>query len=97
MSFFDTLLQLNPANPLHTYAIEQAILEIQSYTDICVEDILDSLPAAMGLLSLRTPIHSSVTSHIESCLLVPFRCQHRIKMWYVLNEFQGKVQEYEMD
>ena len=85
---FYPLLQLSPANPLDSYALEQALRNLEEKTGMHVNEILDSFPAAITLLSLHQPMPNSLASHIEACLLAQYRSEHRCKLWYVLNELR---------
>ncbi len=86
MSVFTPLLQLNPANPLDSYSIYESIATIEECLGSSASQILDVLPAAAGLMNLSGHVDDHEVAHIESCLLTPFRAEHRRKMWYVLHD-----------
>jgi len=87
-SAFYPLLWVSPANPLHCYSLSQAIVDLEQRVGKTAGEILDILPAALALLRMACPIQDGEASHIESCLLAPFRSEHRLKMWYVQNQIR---------
>jgi hypothetical protein len=91
---------LNPANPLDSYTIHESIATIEQRLGKSVDKILDVWPAATALMNFKTHVDDTEVAHIESCLLTPFRAEHRRKMWYVLNDIavpETDEEEHEED